>query len=256
MGSGKSLSDAEIKTILTLRKENYSVSKIARIIHRSRKVVYNLLKNPKTYGTKKSSGRPKAVSNRGKRAILKEASNSSGTSRQIAKAAGVHTNIRNVQRIIKECPHLVRMKLKKKPPLTAQHKSERLKFAQEHIHWRKKWRRVIFSDEKRFNLDGPDGFAHYFHDLRKEERILSRRHMGGGGVMLWAGIGYRGVTEVKFINKTMNSKIYIDLIDEQLTKFGQTISGENCIFQQDNASVHTAKCVKQYFEQNKISVLT
>lgn len=114
MGSGKSLSDAEIKTILTLRKENYSVSKIARIIHRSRKVVYNLLKNPKTYGTKKSSGRPKAVSNRGKRAILKEASNSSGTSRQIAKAAGVHTNIRNVQRIIKECPHLVRMKLKKK----------------------------------------------------------------------------------------------------------------------------------------------
>lgn len=61
---------------------------------------------------KRSFGQLK-ISNRGKCTILKETSNSSETAWQIDKAAEVHTNIRIVQRIIKECPHLIWMKLKK-----------------------------------------------------------------------------------------------------------------------------------------------
>ena len=30
-----------------------------------------------------------------------------------------------------------------------QHKQHRLQFAKERIHWKKKWRKVIFSDEKK-----------------------------------------------------------------------------------------------------------
>lgn len=71
----------------------------------------------------------------------------------------------------------------KKPPLTEKHKMERLLFAEQHVTWEKKWHQVIFSDEKKFNLDGPDGYKCYYHDLRKEEKILSRRQMGGGSVM-------------------------------------------------------------------------
>ncbi|GJQ87195.1 hypothetical protein Trydic_g12547 [Trypoxylus dichotomus] len=46
------------------------------------------------------------------------------------------------------------------------------------------WKKVVFTDEKRFSPDEPDGFQHYCHDLRKEPKVISRRSQGGGGVMV------------------------------------------------------------------------
>ena len=52
------------------------------------------------------------------------------------------------------------------------------------MSWDDKWKDVVFSDEKRFCLDGPDGYSYYFHDIRKEELNSFNRQMGGGGVVL------------------------------------------------------------------------
>ena len=43
---------------------------------------------------------------------------------------------------------------------------------------------VIFTDERRFNLERPNGLRHYYHDLRKEQQLLNRRSIGGGGIMI------------------------------------------------------------------------
>ena len=45
--------------------------------------------------------------------------------------------------------------------------------------WKAEWKQVLFSDEKKFNLEGPDGAAYHWHNLRKEEKIFSKRQQGG-----------------------------------------------------------------------------
>ena len=49
----------------------------------------------------------------------------------------------------------------------------------------KEWQRIVFSDEKKFNLEY--GYNYYLHDLQKEERYLSRLHNCEGSVMVLAG---------------------------------------------------------------------
>ncbi|CAH2092976.1 unnamed protein product [Euphydryas editha] len=255
MPRGKHLNETEINIIKKLHSENYSMVKIAKIINRSHRVVRNFLKDPENYGKKKRTGRPKATTPRERRSILRVASNSALTARQIAAEAGVSTNLRNVQRIIHDCEYLERKKLQRKPPLSDKHKLVRLQFAKDHVQWKKKWRKVIFTDEKKFNLDGPDGFNYYFHGLRKENSILSRRQAGGGSVIIWSGIGYSGKMDIKFCTGKINSKRYIEVINEQITSHATRIAGNNFIFQQDNASVHRAQVVKDYFAEKNIQIL-
>ncbi|CAJ0925848.1 unnamed protein product, partial [Mesorhabditis belari] len=42
---------------------------------------------------------------------------------------------------------------------------------------------VIFSDEKKWNLDGPDGVGYYWRDLRRDPMVFGTRNFGGGPVM-------------------------------------------------------------------------
>nr|CCA25872.1 protein Y6B3B.8 putative [Albugo laibachii Nc14] len=69
-------------------------------------------------------------------------------------------------------------------------------WAEANVDRRAGWDRVVFSDEEKFNLDGPDGFKYYWRDLRKEEDILSRRQSGGGSVMIWAAFSTCGQSEI------------------------------------------------------------
>jgi hypothetical protein len=113
----------------------------------------------------------------------------------------------------------------------------------------------VFSDEKKFNLDGPDGNQFYWHDIRKEPQYYSKQAMGGGSVMVWAGFGFCGKTPIKILNGRQNSSDYINTLEECLLPFGEEIGGQDWIYQQDNASIHTAGTVKTWFRDQHIRVL-
>ncbi|KAK1137322.1 hypothetical protein K0M31_001834 [Melipona bicolor] len=73
----------------------------------SSKVIYNLLKDGNNYGTRKSSKRTPAISDKEKRAVLRAASNLCLTSGEIAQKAGVETNPRNVRRILQTWDNII-----------------------------------------------------------------------------------------------------------------------------------------------------
>jgi transposase len=114
---------------------------------------------------------------------------------------------------------------------------------------------VIFSDEKKFNLDGPDGFNGYWHDLRKEKLYFSKRNFGGGSLMVWGGFTSFGTLELAFPSTKMNSEEYIAILGEKLVPFLKRYRRIKWTFQHDNASVHSSKATKAWLQQRKIDVI-
>ncbi|XGW09700.1 hypothetical protein V3C99_011738 [Haemonchus contortus] len=85
---------------------------------------------------------------------------------------------------VRRCKNITRQAMEKVPRLTDRHREARLGFAK--MNQGRDWAEIVFSNEKKFNLDGPDGKKRYWRDLRKEPVYFSRRNFGRGS--LWRGV--------------------------------------------------------------------
>ena len=70
--------------------------------------------------------------------------------------------------------------MKKRPRWTKKHIEAKLLFAEEHET--SLFTNSVFSDEKGFNLDGPDGWRCYWHGGLG---TYSKRLLSDGGLMFW-----------------------------------------------------------------------
>lgn len=255
MPRGKVLSDKEKAEIHILLDLKWSYRKIGEKLMRSHQVISNYAKNKNNYGKNHSGGTKRILNDREVRRILKEASNAITTARQIKDKLNLKCSIRTIQKVLKQSQQLKRKKLKRKPALKKRHKIARLTFAEKHICSAINWENVVFTDEKKFNLDGPDGNNYYFHDLRKEERFLQRRQQGGGGVMVWGTITSNGVMELSILYGRQTSETYLQLLKNHKIIMQRKLQPKKMIFQQDNAAIHTAGVVKKWFQDENIDVL-
>jgi len=74
-------------------------------------------------------------------------------------------------------------------------------------------------------------------------------------VMLWGGISLRSRTPVIVVTDKMNSDRYIEMLRTQVLPWISDNMSQGCIFQQDNATAHTSKKTKAFFDQSGIRVL-
>lgn len=117
------------------------------------------------------------------------------------------------------------------------------------------WKRTIFSHEKKLNLDGPDGFPYYWHDVRKKEVVFSNRPNGRDLVMLWSACFFYGLSNLVFCKGNMNSKKYFKLLEKEMLLFAAETSGEYFTFQKDGASLYRSDYTTQWLKDRNVDVL-
>lgn len=215
------------------------------------------------------SGRPKVTTERQDRHIVRQhlrepLKTATSTAHNTIGMHGQAISAKTVRRRL-AAAHLENRRPARRPILTPQHRLARLAWAQQHINWRHlDWKRVLFSDEKRFCVDPVDGRVRIWR--RRGERfadanILQHDRWGGASVMIWGAIGVnQQLGPVFFANigpgrgNGLNANGYVtEVLQPYVVPFFQR--HPNCLFQQDNARPHTARATQNFMRLNNINVL-
>lgn len=247
------LTETEKGMIEAYREAGKSNRWIANKIGRNESTIryYFTTKN----NVKKQPGPKPKLSLATKRLILRNASNQATSVAKIKSDLDLNASAESIRLVLKNSGNLLYKKMLVKPPLKPQHKFNRVCWAKEKMSWVDEWKNIIWSDEKKFNLDGPDGFAYYWHDLRKDDVHFSKRHTGGGSLMIWACFNYYGKSTLAIISGNLNQYEYQRHLADHLLPFLKDFGGDKPIFQQDNCRCHTARSTVQWLKDRNIEVM-
>lgn len=269
MGRGKDCTPEEKLIIANMLKDGKKPPEIAEILHRSRKMVYNVINSNKTNSvmetvSKKKMPRVKKTTQSVDRAIVRKSKKDPFlSSREIANEInsdfGLNLSDRLIRRRLNDAQLFGRAS-RKKPLLSKKNISNRLLFARTHKSKDLSfWKKILWSDETKVNRMGPDGrvFVH-----RPKRQALNPRYTqktvkhGGGSIMVWGSFSWHGVGPIVKINGKMDRYQYLDILKNQMEPYAFENMPVSFTFMHDNDPKHTSKLVKEWFSQENIPVLS
>lgn len=116
------------------------------------------------------------------------------------------------------------------------------------------WECVVFTDEARINLYGPDSRPRVW---RRAGILLQPRHVrqtvkhGGGHVMIWGAITSKGVGQIALVRGKMDSRQYVRILESSYaaTLDMHHLDRTHTWMQCDNDPKHTSKYTRTWLHQ-------
>jgi len=253
---------------IILREEGYSLREIAQKLgFKSDSTVRTILDRYKETGLVKDRyrcGRPKISNDRNNRILIRlMKQNRKLSSTELAKQWIIDGNVlaspRSVRRVLHDNGYVWRSACKK-PRLSSKQKIARKKWCKERKSYTQTmWRTVLFSDEMNVEVDSRKGRVMLRRTTKErfeESCILKRTKQGSGSIGIWACMGYNGVKFFKLFTGRLNAESYINILGDYLLPSIDILQENNQVtFQQDNAPCHTAKIVKDWFNENSVKTM-
>lgn len=248
--------------IVKLYAEGNSMQKVANIVKKPKSTVQYTIEHYGNTGTVKNiprSGRPKILNDRHERHILREIKKTpKNSATKIAKDLENELNVKcsaeTVRNVLRRHNYHARS-CRKKPFISARNKSKRLQYATEHVKKNQAfWNNVIFSDESKYNIHGSDGRQKVWRKPNTElniENVNATVKHGGGSVMVWGCMSAAGIGKLSFIETTMDSKGYLNILQQNLLESARQLGIRNdFIFMHDNDPKHTSRIVREWLLYN------
>ena len=202
--------------------------------------------------SRKGLGDRKKLTEAAKRRLIREAEKGVMGSGNLVKALQLNVKSSRVRQVLANVPHLRYKRIARTPAMQPRHEKARVKWCCEKVTWSaKKWGTVVWSDEKKFNLDGPDGLAYKWHDIRKEKQWFSKRHTGGGSVMVWAAFCGDKESCLAILDGKQDKETYMETLENYLLPFSDDLP-VSWVFMQDGAPCHRARAVTDWLSNNNI----
>ena len=254
--STKSISN-EIKTLV---RENYSkgvtAANLAEIFKISRTSVWRIIKfsGDKKRGVKITYDLKKLLY-QAKRAYLSIMRNGQRvTSRKIYNLISEKVSLRTLQKCLYDNKDFFYGTIPKRIVLNEEKRLKRVKYIKSWFCEKIEFKNIIYTDECRFSLDGPDHFKSW--QLHSRDNVWERpsRANNGGSIMIYGAISYDGKLLIRKINEYLNGERYLNLLKEDIIPTLKQRYGNICL-QQDNARPHTCKLVMSYLNQSEIKLL-
>lgn len=242
--------------VTKLKNDGLNFSQISSIIGISRHAARSLYTYQRVCHPKKTGPKPKLF----KKDLLSikrkistyEENEEKINSSKIIRECKLNVSPITVQRYLKRVNYKYTT-AKSEIILSKKHKQNRIDIISKWISDNHCWEKTIFSDEKRFSMDGPDDFRTYVK--KSQKRIRQKRQCKGGGIMVWMMVLPNGLLAHRVITGRFSSKDYLNLLKGMVVPIMRLNFGKNVHFQEDNATVHKAKEIQTFMKINDINVL-
>lgn len=147
----------------------------------------------------------------------------------------------------------------KKPFINKKNRIARVKWAKIHLHWKKEWRNLLFSDESPFVLRfGPKRRIWRQHNERYSPKSLTGSVKHDIKINVWGAMCYNGVSKLVNINGNLDQYQYQDILLHDMIPSSQQLfkkSNGSFTFQMDNDPKHTAKGTTEFLDMAGIRVI-